>query len=55
MTKQTEKAYRRWRRLAEKGYGRKTNIADLRLIDARIRDAKDRYERLLAAEKGKRA
>lgn len=51
LTEHTERAYRRWRQLAERGYGDTTNITDMRRIDERIRRAKAKYERLLAADK----
>lgn len=47
-----EKAYRRWRMLADKGYGERCNTpAAMRRVDDRIRKAKATYERLLAKHK----
>ena len=51
MNAQTEAAYRRWRRLAEKGYGETTSPSAMAKIDERIRRAKANYERLLETEK----
>lgn len=48
----TKQAYRRWRRLADKGYGERCYTPDaMKRTDDRIRRAKERYERLLRAEK----
>lgn len=47
----TDAAYRAWRRLVEKGYGDHVHPADMAKVDARIRKAKEKYERLLADEK----
>ena len=54
MTPATEIAYRNWLRLADRGYGEKTHISNLRRVDERIRAAKAKFERLLAAEKAQR-
>lgn len=50
---QTERAYRAWRRAAEKGYGCVKVDTPTRMarIDARIRSLKLRYEALLARDK----
>lgn len=43
-----EIAWRRWRRLAEKGYGERCNtLSEMNRVDERIRKAKERYEFLL--------
>jgi hypothetical protein len=49
MNTTTERAYRRWQRLADRGYGEHTQYQDLQRIDARIRHARDEYERLVLA------
>lgn len=51
MTDSTLRAYQRWRRMAERGYGSATHAGTLALIDERIRRAKERYETALAKEK----
>ena len=46
--KEWEKAYRQWRKLADAGYGPRTNTPEgMRRVDERIRKAKARYEELL--------
>lgn len=47
----TLKAYGRWQKAVERGYGDKTHIADLRKVDARIRKLKAEYEVLLGADR----
>jgi hypothetical protein len=50
MTK-LELAYRRWRALAERGYGsRDHSIEHMRRVDARIRKALEQYESLARKE-----
>jgi hypothetical protein len=53
MNAETERAYRRWRMLADRGYGSRPIDTPGRMarVDARIREAKAKYERLLLAEK----
>ena len=52
MSKQTERAYRAYRREADKGYGsiRVDSPTRMARIDARIRGLKLRYESLLARD-----
>jgi len=52
MSKQAEKAYRAYRRAADKGYGsvRVDSPERMARIDARIRGLKARYEALLARD-----
>ncbi len=46
--KKWELAYRKWRKLAERGYGsRSNNYTDMTRAEQRIRDAKEKYEKLL--------
>jgi hypothetical protein len=48
----TARAYKRWRRLADRGYGERCNTPDaMKRTDDRIKQAKERYERLLEAER----
>jgi hypothetical protein len=43
-----EEAYRRWRELADRGYGERCNTPSaMAKVDERIRKAKEKYERLL--------
>jgi hypothetical protein len=47
-----EQAYRKWRKLADRGYGERCNTPEaMRRVDDRIRKAKDNYERLLTESK----
>jgi hypothetical protein len=48
-----QKAYVAWRKAAERGYGSKTHITDLRRIDARIARLKKSYEAELARAKAR--
>jgi len=48
MSPQATKAYQRYRKLADAGYGPRCNTPDqMRKVDDRIRAAKERYEKLL--------
>lgn len=47
MSDDIERLYLRWRTLAEKGYGTKTQRFDLIRVDERIRKAKEAYENAL--------
>lgn len=52
--KRWEQALRRWRKLADKGYGPRCNTPEqMAKVDERIRQAKAKYEELLAKEKKK--
>lgn len=47
-----EVAYRKWQELADRGYGERCNTpAAMKKVDDRIRRAKAKYEKLLAASK----
>lgn len=51
---QWQVAYNRWRELADRGYGERCNTpAAMERVDTRIRNAKKRYEKLLAKSKKK--
>jgi hypothetical protein len=48
-----EVAWRKWRTLADKGYGKRcVTLEAMRRTDERIRKAKEKYERLLREAKG---
>ena len=53
MKSRTESLYRRWREIAERGYGTTgaTNPRTIRYVDDRVRRAKAEYEKALAFEK----
>ena len=53
MTPKTESLYRRWREIAEQGYGKTgaTNPRTIRYVDSRVRRAKEEYEKSLSFDK----